>query len=64
MTNYFQVKDNQNQRVIDFTPISDDIWKVVTKTNNSTSMLTMSNEQVEQSYNYFTSHWIDYDINF
>lgn len=64
MNKPFQVIDNQTLKTIDFMPQSNDVWSVITKTNNSTIKSIMNNEQVESSYNYFSSHWIDYDINF
>jgi len=58
----FQVTGNQE--VITFNRLNDYSWRMIQIKNNSTSTKIMTNEEVERSYNYFASFWMDYDIKY
>lgn len=60
----FQVVNLKTKEVIEFIPIPNQDWKVITKMSNSTSIRRMNSKLVEKSYNYFSSHWMEYDINY
>jgi hypothetical protein len=60
----FQVVNLKTKDVIEFIQVPDEDWRVITKMNNSTSTRRMNVKLVEKTYNYFSSHWMDYEINY
>lgn len=64
MRKAFQVKDLDFQRTIEFTPVNDFNWNVKTISDYSTSVRSMTNEEVEKSKNYFLSQWMHYDLDY
>lgn len=64
MQKSFKVVDSSQHKIIKFNPISDFSWRVVTQQHKSTSIQYMTNEEVKKSYDYFSSHWMDYDLQY
>ena len=58
----FQV--SSKQEIITFNRLNNYSWRMVQTKNNSTATKVMTNEEVEDSYKYFSSHWMDYDVKY
>lgn len=63
ITKAFEVFDSRNQKTLKYTPFKV-YWRVTETTRNSHSTYSIQNEEAQDAYNYFSSHWMDYDLTY
>lgn len=57
-THAFNVRNLETQEVLHFHRVNENEWKEVRKGETK----TISDEKALQAYNYFTSFWMDFDV--